>query len=60
MAKYFLGNGDWPNNNTKFWRYRRHFNDPSLSNHLDGRWRWLFYDLDASFGGDCSGNLSIT
>ena len=54
-GEIFLGNGDWPNNNTKFWRYRRHFNDPSLSNHLDGRWRWLFYDLDASFGGDCSG-----
>ena len=54
-GEIFLGNGDWPNNNTKFWRYRRSFNDPSLNNHLDGRWRWLFYDLDASFGGDCSG-----
>jgi len=54
-GELFLGNGDWPNNNTKFWRYRRAFNDPSLNNHLDGRWRWLFYDLDAAFGGDCSG-----
>ena len=54
-GEIYLGNGDWPNNNTKFWRYRRPFNDPSLNNHLDGRWRWLFYDLDASFGGDCSG-----
>lgn len=54
-AEIFLGNGDWPNNNTKFWRYRRNFNDMSLNNHLDGRWRWLFYDLDAAFGGDCSG-----
>lgn len=54
-GEIFLGNGDWPNNNTKFWRYRRAFNDPSLNTHLDGRWRWLFYDLDASFGGDCSG-----
>lgn len=54
-GEIFLGNGDWPNNNTKFWRYRRPFNDPSLNNHLDGRWRWLFYDLDAAFGGDCSG-----
>ena len=43
------------NNNTKFWRYRRSFNDLSLNNHLDGRWRWLFYDLDAAFGGDCNG-----
>lgn len=54
-GEIFLGNGDWPNNNTKFWRYRRPFNDPTLNNHLDGRWRWLFYDLDAAFGGDCSG-----
>ena len=54
-GEIFLGNGDWPNNNTKFWRYRRAFNDASLNNHLDGRWRWLFYDLDAAFGGDCSG-----
>lgn len=54
-GEIFLGNGDWPNNNTKFWRYRRAVNDPSLNNHLDGRWRWLFYDLDAAFGGDCSG-----
>lgn len=54
-GEIFLGNGDWPNNNTKFWRYRRAFNDPSLNTHLDGRWRWLFYDLDASFGGDCGG-----
>ena len=54
-GEIFLGNGDWPNNNTKFWRYRRAFNDPSLNNHLDGRWRWLFYDMDATFGGDCSG-----
>ena len=54
-GEIFLGNGDWPNNNTKFWRYRRSFNDLSLNNHLDGRWRWLFYDLDAAFGGDCSG-----
>lgn len=54
-GEIFLGNGDWPNNNTKFWRYRRVFNDPALNNHLDGRWRWLFYDLDAAFGGDCSG-----
>ncbi len=54
-SEIFLGNGDWPNNNTKFWRYKRATNDLSLHNHLDGRWRWLFYDLDAAFGGDCSG-----
>lgn len=54
-AEIFIGNGDWPNNNVKFWRYKRAFNDLSLNNHLDGRWRWMIYDLDAAFGGDCSG-----
>lgn len=54
-AEIFLGNGDWPNNNTKFWRYRTAQTNPSQNNHLDGRLRWLFYDLDATFGGDCSG-----
>lgn len=54
-AEIFLGNGDWPNNNTKFWRYKRAVNDLLLNNNLDGRWRWLIYDLDAAFGGDCGG-----
>lgn len=54
-AEIFIGNGDWPNNNVKFWRYKRPINNISLNNHLDGRWRWMIYDLDASFGGDCSG-----
>lgn len=54
-GEIFLGNGDWPDNNTKFWRYRRTFNDPTINNNLDGKWRWMFYDLDAAFGGDCSG-----
>lgn len=54
-AEIFLANGDWPNNNTKFWRYKTNSNNTTLNNHLDGRLRWLFYDLDATFGGDCSG-----
>ena len=54
-AEIFIGNGDWPDNNVKYWRFKRPINDLSLNNHLDGRWRWMIYDLDASFGGDCSG-----
>lgn len=54
-GEIFLGNGDWPNNNTKFWRYKTAPSGRSTYNHLDGRWRWLFYDFDAAFGGDCSG-----
>ncbi len=54
-GEIFLGNGDWPNNNTKFWRYKGSPTIAAANTHLDGRWRWLFYDLDAAFGGDCSG-----
>jgi hypothetical protein len=38
-AQLYSGNQDWPHRNTKLWRTR------------DGRWRWLLYDLDASFDG---------
>ena len=38
-AQLYFGNRDWPHRNTKLWRTR------------DGRWRWLLYDLDASFDG---------
>mgnify|MGYP003620406515 FL=1 len=32
-------NPDWPHNNIRFWRA-----------HDGGQWRWMIYDLDASFG----------
>jgi hypothetical protein len=53
-SEIFLGNGDWPNNNTKLWRYKSGYN-PASTNALDGRWHWMMYDLDAGFGGDCNG-----
>jgi hypothetical protein len=49
----FLGNGDWPDNNTKFWRFKNGPNFPGANNVTDGRWRWMIFDLDAAFGGDC-------
>ena len=54
-AELYFGNGDWPYNNTKFWRNKLSTNRPEQSNKLDGRWHWIIYDMDASFGGDCSG-----
>ncbi|HEX8515845.1 MAG TPA: CotH kinase family protein, partial [Bacteroidia bacterium] len=53
-AEIYFGNGDWPNNNIKFWRYKTSYN-PNAGIGRDGRWRWMMYDLDAGFGGDCSG-----
>jgi hypothetical protein len=54
-SEIYLGNGDWPFNNIKFWRYRSLSYNPNAGVNLDGRWRWMLYDLDAGFAGDCSG-----
>ncbi|MBQ7682869.1 MAG: CotH kinase family protein, partial [Bacteroidaceae bacterium] len=37
--EFYLGNGDWPNNNMKAWRQRSE----------EGRWRYILYDLDGTF-----------
>ncbi len=39
IVQLFLANYDWPHNNIDFWR----------TNDANSRWRWIFYDLDASF-----------
>jgi len=54
-SEIYFGNGDWPDNNTKYWRKRNFAYDPNAGVNLDGRWRWFFYDMDAGFGGDCDG-----
>lgn len=54
-SEIYFGNGDWPFNNIKFWRYRTPVYNPNAGVKLDGRWRWIMHDLDAGFGGDCSG-----
>ena len=54
-SEIYLGNGDWPHNNIKFWRFRSLTYNPDAGVNLDGRWRWMLYDLDAGFGGDCTG-----
>lgn len=54
-SEIYLGNGDWPHNNIKFWRHRSSVYNPSAGVNLDGRWRWMMYDLDGGFGGDCTG-----
>ena len=53
VAEIYFANGDWPNNNVRYWRKKQ-----NTAQHIyghDGKWRWIFYDLDSGFGGDCSG-----
>lgn len=54
LFEFFFANIDWPYNNTKAWRYRTEIAAPVESQmvpELDGRWRWLLFDLDVSMGG---------
>lgn len=49
IAQIFVGNTDWPGNNIDYWRYRTDGYDPDAPGQLDGRWRWLAYDMDFGF-----------
>jgi hypothetical protein len=40
IAELYAANVDWPGNNLDYWRPRK----------ANGKWRWIFYDLDFSFG----------
>ncbi len=42
-------NGDWGDSNVRIWRYNNatgDFRDAQLPYGVDGRWRWIVYDLD--------------
>ncbi len=38
VTNIFINNTDWPGNNNKYWK------------HKDGKWRWIMFDTDFSFG----------
>lgn len=44
----YAANNDWPDNNIKIWRYTGTMNANGLANELDGRWRFILNDLDAT------------
>lgn len=51
IAQIYINNIDWPANNNQFWRYRAtDLPGPDVQGPLDGRWRWLMYDVDFGFG----------
>ncbi len=43
----YSGNTDWPHNNCEAWRYT---GEPSEEYGLDGKIRWLLFDVDFAFG----------
>lgn len=48
VANVYANNGDWPHNNTRYWRKRTSAPGDSSDFSLghDGRWRWLMFDVD--------------
>lgn len=51
-SEIFLSNEDWVYSNVVVWRKTGAFNPAKPKPH-DGRFRWVFYDFDGAFGGDC-------
>jgi hypothetical protein len=53
LFEFFYANFDWPYNNAEAWRYRTETLAPvesQLVPELDGRFRWLLFDVDVGFG----------
>ncbi len=48
-SQIYFGNRDWPQNNIDYWRLRTSFDPDAPAGH-DGRWRWMMFDIDYSFG----------
>jgi hypothetical protein len=48
-GQIYAGNTDWPGNNIRYWRKRVPYTPNAPYGH-DGRWRWLVYDMDFSYG----------
>lgn len=48
IAQIYAANGDWPGANVKLWRERS----------STGKWRWMVYDLDFTFGGNSQGQYN--
>lgn len=50
ILQIYAGNRDWPGNNVKAWRRRTDEFKKDASYGMDGRWRWLVFDLDYGLG----------
>ncbi len=49
FAEVYAGNYDWPQNNIRYWKYIGP-DKSETEGPRDGRWRWLLYDVDFTFG----------
>ncbi|MBC7607438.1 MAG: CotH kinase family protein, partial [Burkholderiales bacterium] len=49
ISNIFFQNSDWPNNNVQYWRNKIPAYNPTAPYGLDGRWRWMYHDMDNTF-----------
>jgi hypothetical protein len=49
VIEIYAANGDWPRNNLRFWKIDTDKIQSENAPGLDGRWRWILYDLDYGF-----------
>ena len=50
VIQIYNANTDWPHNNIRYWRYNNTMGEANHEDKLDGRWRWLLFDVDRSLG----------
>ncbi len=57
IAQIFIANTDWPAYNVRMWRHKTELSNPGVfyqpnphNPYLDGRFRWILFDLDQSIG----------
>jgi hypothetical protein len=48
-TQIYFNNDDWLDHNIKMWRFKTDSYQPEARYGLDGRWRWLLYDVDNGF-----------
>lgn len=50
VAEIYSANSDWLTSNVRMWRFRTDSPQKDAPYGLDGRWRWMLFDTDMSFG----------
>jgi hypothetical protein len=60
VAEMIVNNRDWVNSNVQYFRKKTSAYVPNAPYGHDGRWRWIFQDLDISFRGPEDNNFAIT
>lgn len=50
LTNVYFANDDWLENNIRMWRFKTESYNAYDTPPLDGKWRWLVFDLDSTMG----------